>query len=408
MNLYYYFISVVVISIHSFMNFNLSKKLGYSLRFQKASLYITCLLNGIIGSFFLFTKYDNPMTQYIICMIILVGELFVLFRGRLTSILGVVFGSLIHLYVLRAFIVAGGSIMMEISMYEVNSNSLYFSHVNLLSFAAQIITLLLFTYLMPLKIVRKIMDDKNFYMSLFGAAVLISVYLIYNTYMFTIDYYSINLAVQEIMIAIFALMFLYILMFLLIRIFNLGVYKKKTQELEVKIDKNEAITQSLRKKAETDSLTGAYNKAAFAIKVDKMLQNNDQGALYMFDLDNFKGVNDNMGHALGDEVLRDVYEKAVTIFRPTDMISRAGGDEFLVFLPGNMSKEIIEKKAIQICDALNKTYHGVDGISIEVSCSVGISVAPRDGKDFETLFKLADEAMYQSKKTGKNTYTFHK
>ncbi len=293
-------------------------------------------------------------------------------------------------------------------MYEVNSNPLYFPHVNLLSFASQIITLALFTYLMPLKIVRKIMDDKNFYTSLWGAAALISIYLIYNTYMFTIDYFSVNLAVQEIVIALFALTFLYVLLFLLIRIFNLGVYKKKTEELEVKMDQTKALTRTLRKKAETDPLTGAYNKAAFAARVDKILRNNGQGALYMFDLDNFKGINDNMGHTLGDEVLREVYEKAVTIFRPTDMISRAGGDEFLVFLPGNMSEEIIEKKAIQICDALNKIYHGEDGISIEVSCSVGISVASRDGKDFETLFKLADEAMYRSKKTGKNTYTFHK
>ncbi len=523
------------------MNFKLCAGLDYPFRFNKRSVYICSILNGLIGSLLLFTFYDNPMTQYFICMTILIGEIAVLFKGSVSATIGIGLGSLLHLFVIRAVIFASTSIATGMSMYEIFLSADFYPIINLASFAIQIFTLAIFIKFIPLKIVRKIMENKEFYTTLLFLTVILNAYSIYNSYMFTIDYFSVNLAVQEIVISLFTLVFLYIMLLLLIKIFNLGIYKEKTKELEVRIDKDKALTSailsfaeviieanctkdtvtrvlvnsversiyenssfsdlfnhstflthpedadiinditafslmvdfengydeklldfraknittpngmatddvpsdylwyrmrintnldvstsdvislftideineekqaelSLRKKAETDLLTGSYNKDAFTLKVNNYLNQGGQGTLYMFDLDNFKGINDNMGHSAGDDVLRETYAKTTSIFRPNDIVSRVGGDEFLVFLTGTTKDSTVRKKAAQICTDLNKTYHADNGVAIEISCSVGISVAPKDGTDFETLFNAADIAMYHSKSIGKNTFTVY-
>ncbi len=162
----------------------------------------------------------------------------------------------------------------------------------------------------------------------------------------------------------------------------------------------------LKKKAETDQLTGAYNRLAFEEKVNEYLSATGAvGTLYMFDLDNFKGINDNMGHLAGDDVLREVYAEIMSIFRAGDIIARVGGDEFVVFLSGITKEEIISKKAEQMCERINKVYHAENGVDIEISSSIGIAFAPKHGTNFEALFEVADMAMYYSKSKGKNTYT---
>ncbi len=500
-------------------------------------------MNGAIGSFFLNTFYESPMVHYLICTVFLLSEIFILFKGPPSSTLGVGLGSLIHLFVLRAIIFASSSLALNISMYEIFTDKSLYPLVNLASFLAQLITLTLFIKLMPLKVVKRIMDDKDFYTGLLSLAIIISFFLVFNSHMFLVDYFSVILAVQEISIAIFALAFLYIMLFLLIQIFNLGIYKEKTKELETKIDQDQSFASavfsfaeviievnctqdkivrllinsndreishlpgladfltiqtqafthpddvhiiqkinsqslmadlqngysekllefrskkiqsddvhsavvsasddylwyrmrintrlqpnsqevfslftideideekqaelSLKKQAETDPLTGSYNRAAFATKVQEYLDNGGCGTLYMFDLDNFKGINDNMGHSAGDKVLKEIYAKTTAIFRTHDIVSRVGGDEFLVFLSGTTKESLIKKKAYQICSDLNKTYHAENGVDIEISCSVGISVAPKDGTHFEALYDAADISMYHSKSIGKNTFTIY-
>ncbi len=174
---------------------------------------------------------------------------------------------------------------------------------------------------------------------------------------------------------------------------------------EIHDEKEEEL--ALRYQAETDSLTGAYNKIAFANKLNEYLERGSRGALYMFDIDNFKGINDNMGHSAGDEVLKEIYAKVYALFRSQDIIGRIGGDEFVVYLEGVVDSSIIFDKAERICRVINKKYKADNNVSVEISSSIGVALSPRDGKSFETLFNAADLAMYTSKNKGKNTFTLY-
>ncbi|MBQ8970501.1 MAG: GGDEF domain-containing protein, partial [Lachnospiraceae bacterium] len=169
----------------------------------------------------------------------------------------------------------------------------------------------------------------------------------------------------------------------------------------------------LKTKAERDLLTGLLNKITMEQSVTEMIKKKPYGkyAFYIIDLDNFKAVNDNLGHATGDKVLTDVSAKLNLQFNEFDYIGRLGGDEFAVMLviPENMSNYasgLIEVKAKNLCDNLKETYS--DGnIDITVTASIGIAAYPSQGESFEELYKHADLALYQSKNNGKNRYTFY-
>ncbi len=161
---------------------------------------------------------------------------------------------------------------------------------------------------------------------------------------------------------------------------------------------------SLRYQAERDSLTGAYNKEYTARYVDTYLQNGGIGALFMLDLDNFKGVNDNFGHAYGDVVLQDTYGHIEKIFRDHDVIGRIGGDKYIVFMKNVISEGIISEKAKNICAALMRDFLTPSDEIVHVSASVGIAVSPDHGTTFEELYKAADSAMYHAKGRSKNTF----
>ncbi len=162
----------------------------------------------------------------------------------------------------------------------------------------------------------------------------------------------------------------------------------------------------LKKKAGRDTLTGAYNKFRICEKVDEVLDAGGTGTLVMFDLDNFKGINDNMGHAYGDEVLKEVYGKVKSLFRELDLVGRIGGDEFVVFMNGLTNKSDIDKKAADICTAVVKDYTQGD-ITVRISTSVGLAIAPMDADNYDELLHFADMAMYSAKNAGKNTYKYY-
>ena len=125
-------------------------------------------------------------------------------------------------------------------------------------------------------------------------------------------------------------------------------------------------------------------------------------ALFIIDLDHFKEANDTFGHQYGDRIL---VEFAVTIrhlFRIQDCVGRFGGDEFIVMIAGPLTNEIICKKAVQIQDAAKGTE--VEGKIVGISASIGIAIAPLHGKDYETLFKQADKALYCVKENGRDGY----
>lgn len=154
-----------------------------------------------------------------------------------------------------------------------------------------------------------------------------------------------------------------------------------------------------------DDLSGLLNRTAARAAIEETLRFGESEiiALFMLDIDNFKQVNDTLGHQTGDEALVRISETIQTMFRATDVIARIGGDEFFIFLPDATSLGIVQTKAEALCDALRFTFsNGLQSAS--VSSSIGVIVAKRDQMDYETLYSEADYALYEAKNAGKNRY----
>ncbi len=166
--------------------------------------------------------------------------------------------------------------------------------------------------------------------------------------------------------------------------------------------------KALENRANTDLLTGCYNKiTAENMITDHLHQSGvNESLLFIIDIDNFKAVNDNLGHHFGDVVLREVSAKLKACFRQDDIIGRIGGDEFIVLAKNLKNREIIEEKANKILEAFSNTYKGASR-EYKVSGSIGIARFPYDGKKFDELYVSADKALYQSKLKGKDCFTMY-
>jgi len=159
--------------------------------------------------------------------------------------------------------------------------------------------------------------------------------------------------------------------------------------------------------AERDMLTGLFDKVSGINLIENKLMisaDNSKHALYVVDIDNFKGINDNLGHAVGDAMLKDVADILSGIFRSADIVSRFGGDEFVVLAADIRDTDFVTKRAEEICIALQKSYKEGDVVQ-SISASVGASIYPIHGTTYDDLFKLADKAMYTAKQGGRNGYT---
>lgn len=174
------------------------------------------------------------------------------------------------------------------------------------------------------------------------------------------------------------------------------------------------IVDSLSDEAHNDLLTGILNKKTFEKKVDESLKQNidfKKKAVILLDLDNFKGVNDTLGHAYGDKVLVGVGDILRRVFHTDDYTGRLGGDEFCVYLnisdlcQGNYINHI-EEKCEELCKAFANNYTG-DNDNYKISASIGVAVFPDNGNSFGELYKCADKALYSSKHKGKDTYTIY-
>ncbi|HHX13428.1 MAG TPA: sensor domain-containing diguanylate cyclase [Clostridiales bacterium] len=165
--------------------------------------------------------------------------------------------------------------------------------------------------------------------------------------------------------------------------------------------------QKLIEKSRTDALTGIYNRAGGTHAITSILKNNlyKGGAFIIMDLDNFKSVNDVLGHQMGDEVLVTTAAILKNSIRETDIVARLGGDEFMLYLPFESSSDFLEKKLEEIRIKMNREIKDAEG-SVTVSSSIGVSFYNK-GKSFDSLYKEADEALYQSKENGKNQITIY-
>lgn len=165
----------------------------------------------------------------------------------------------------------------------------------------------------------------------------------------------------------------------------------------------------LRYLAYHDVLTGLGNRKYFHERLNQSLEwarsTSQLVALMFLDLDGFKQVNDTLGHDIGDQLLKVVAGRLTNSLRSSDIISRLGGDEFTVILPGIPQAEYAAKVAENIVENLSQVFL-LEGKNIFVTVSIGISLYPLDGDIEETLIKQADVAMYRAKQLGRNQHQF--
>ena len=169
-------------------------------------------------------------------------------------------------------------------------------------------------------------------------------------------------------------------------------------------------TQHLREKADRDSLTGLYNRSYAVEKINGMLQEFSPvpecvHACVLMDLDNFKKLNDTLGHQKGDQALQDVANILRQHFREYDIVCRLGGDEFLVFVQ-NIPRNVIEKNIGSLLKKLTLTYEKEEK-KICITVSAGIYLVQEPGHDFRELYQKADEMLYRVKNSSKNGYRIY-
>lgn len=172
------------------------------------------------------------------------------------------------------------------------------------------------------------------------------------------------------------------------------------------IDAEKKKAQSLMERAQRDMLTKLYNKGSSQEYIQAVLASNVPGkmaALMIIDLDNFKHMNDTMGHLFGDALLSEVAHSIQKQFRSEDIVGRVGGDEFLVFLGQIPNTALAEQKAVQVMKAIGEM--AVQELTeVELSCSIGIAIYPECGQTYHELFQRADQALYRAKNQGKGRY----
>ena len=158
--------------------------------------------------------------------------------------------------------------------------------------------------------------------------------------------------------------------------------------------------------ANTEPLTGLYNRAYMEAASRKYLEENHSGVFFMMDIDNFKKINDSRGHIVGDHVLRVFAKILRKAFREDDILCRMGGDEFVVFMTGKPERKTIEKKMRIVFNGLRES-DDLAACGVETAVSVGIAMAPENGDTYEELYSCADKALYSVKQSGKNMFRFY-
>lgn len=169
----------------------------------------------------------------------------------------------------------------------------------------------------------------------------------------------------------------------------------------------------MEEKASLDLLTKTLNKVSFQEKITEKLdtlQTNQKHALVFIDIDNFKHINDHYGHSFGDFILSTICMRMKRIIRDNDIIGRVGGDEFVIFLENFGDEQVLLERMEELLSVIGKEYVDYDGEEEKRThcyASIGVSIFPDHGSNYEEVYKTADSALYKSKNSGKNIITIY-
>lgn len=189
---------------------------------------------------------------------------------------------------------------------------------------------------------------------------------------------------------------------------DLLIFKQNDQYLELDEDEKNLLLKNAIYEAKTDSLTLLYNQKAMKLLVNHRLDCHNRGAIIFIDLDDFKMINDQYGHLAGDEVLKRVARSFCESVGPGDMAGRIGGDEFVLFLAGDdyESGEELAQAVHNLCRNIRESIR-MAAAPEHLTCSIGVSLFPDDGREYSILVEKADQALYDAKKMGKDQCVFY-
>ncbi len=172
------------------------------------------------------------------------------------------------------------------------------------------------------------------------------------------------------------------------------------------IEEKQQAEQRLFEDAKMDKMTHLLNRETTMENIRKILDEEEasQHALFIIDIDNFKSLNDTLGHKRGDEFLVELASVLKKSFRATDVVGRIGGDEFFALMRNISGNTAPTRKAKELLSEINSICKNYERITL--SASIGVGVYPRNGILLDELYTKADEALYQAKRQGKNQYVF--
>ncbi len=395
--------------ITNVMYFQICNTVLTECRFSKKVLYFVAFCNSCLFSFMVYNFNQLPTVTYLLVLFGSIIQLIVLFKNHLLGILMCSFMAIIYLVCIESIVISTGTLILNTTLANLTHNHLLlFSHIVISWFICMLVAISIH-FFVPGRYLQIINQNKEQVLFVLGFLFLATVYLTLNSFIYANadTFNSIYLPIHQIISPLVWLLTVSLAVSLLIRFDYLHGYKVKSGLLQQTVDRQKSELLESKTRAERDSLMGIYNKSAVEEKIGDALKEIDEGTFYILDIDNFKNINDSKGHPFGDKVLVYLSKRLLHTFRQQDIVGRIGGDEFVIFQKYTMSEEQVAKRAQTLCNDMRVPFVDECGESVSVSISVGIALAPKHGKDFESLYQKADIALYQAKNMGKNTFSVY-
>jgi len=182
---------------------------------------------------------------------------------------------------------------------------------------------------------------------------------------------------------------------------------QKNEEINTLFEEIVASEEKIRNIANQDHLTGLPNRRFLSEKLNNSIYSSSRVSkmltIMFLDLDNFKMINDSMGHATGDKLLLEVSRRLINILSKNAIVARIGGDEFIILIEDIKDFDMVNMLTMKVLNSFNKAF-SLNDMDVFITTSIGVAVYPRDGQDAETLIKNADIAMYKAKRKGRNQF----